>query len=244
MSIPALDTSPPYYMHGLSQIGYATLVSCIFFSVLSIVVVALRLWTRRILNNSLGADDWYIIVSVFIFFGFCSNILVGVYTAGGGQVYSDPIEKRKKLVQYLQSEYAIPPLYVLNVTTVKLSILFLYRRIFPTASFRKANSGVLAFCLLWFVAAEIGSMLHCIPIHSFWIPSAGSCFNFSVYFLVMELVDMLLDVAIIALPIKTILGLHLSWRKRLAILGIFLLGALYAWPKPVVKVAGYYAYKS
>ncbi|KAA8651300.1 uncharacterized protein ATNIH1004_000181 [Aspergillus tanneri] len=197
------------YMYGLNKVGYATLVVSIFFMALSVASVALRLWTRRIKNNKLGIDDWLIIASVFVFFGFCADVLVGVYTYGGGQ-----------------SEYAIPALYAVNVTLVKMSILFFYRRVFAVAGFRRINTFVMAFCMVWFVAAVIGDLLYCIPIQRFWDPSAGgSCFNFAAYFLAMELVDMLLDVVIIALPVNTILGLHLSLRKRLALLGIFLLSA-------------------
>ncbi|THC97924.1 hypothetical protein EYZ11_002622 [Aspergillus tanneri] len=225
------------YMYGLNKVGYATLVVSIFFMALSVASVALRLWTRRIKNNKLGIDDWLIIASVFVFFGFCADVLVGVYTYGGGQVYTDKVEGQKKLIQYMQSEYAIPALYAVNVTLVKMSILFFYRRVFAVAGFRRINTFVMAFCMVWFVAAVIGDLLYCIPIQRFWDPSAGgSCFNFAAYFLAMELVDMLLDVVIIALPVNTILGLHLSLRKRLALLGIFLLSALSARPTYVPEV--------
>lgn len=214
-------------MDGLDQIGYATMVVSIFFLALSVVAVVLRLLMRRSKKTTIGADDWLIIASVILFAAFCGDVLVGVYTFGSGQAYTDPLEAERKEVQYLQSEYAIPPLYGLTVTAVKLSILFLYRRIFAVSSFRKITNILIAICLVWFVAAEITDLLYCIPIQRFWDPTIeGSCFNFPVYFLAMELIDLLLDVAIICLPIKTILGLHLSLQKRLALLGIFLLGTL------------------
>jgi hypothetical protein len=223
----AASTPPAPYMDGLNQIGYATMVVSVFFIVLSVVAVGLRLWTRRTKNIKFGVDDWLIVASVLIFFAFCGNVLVGVYTFGGGETYTDPLEAERKEVQYLQSEYAIPPLYGLTVTPIKLSILFLYHRIFAVTSLRKVINVVIAICLVWFVAAEIGDLLYCVPVQKFWDPTIeGSCFNFPAYFLAMELIDLLLDVAIICLPIKTVLRLHLSLRKRLAVLGIFLLGAL------------------
>ncbi|KAE8353275.1 hypothetical protein BDV28DRAFT_148217 [Aspergillus coremiiformis] len=222
----AVPFSQVLYMAGLNEIGHTTLVVSVFLTVLSAVAVGLRLWTRRILGNRVGVDDWLILVSWFIFLGFSGNILVGVYTCGGGQVYTSEEEARKKLVQYLQSSYAIAPLYAVNVTTVKLSILFLYRRLFPIPSFQRANMGVMVFCFVWFVIAIIGDIFYCIPIQRFWDPAVpGSCFDFPVYFLIMEVVDLLLDVIIIGLPMKIILGLPLSLRKRLAVVGIFLLGA-------------------
>lgn len=221
-----IATSHPYKL-GLNQAGYATLVSSIFFIVLSIVAVGLRIGTRRMLGNHLGLDDWLAIISVVVFMGFCGDVLVGVYTYGGGQVYTNKLEAEENLIQYMKSEYAIPPLYAINVTLVKMSILCFYHRIFSVASFRRINYGAGIFCLVWFTAAFIGDMLYCIPIRQFWDPTAGgSCFNFADYFLAMELIDLLLDVVIIALPLKTIASLHLSLRKKLALLGIFLLSVL------------------
>ena len=220
--------APQAYKLGLNQVGYSTLVVNIFFIVLSIAAVGLRISTRRMLGNKLGLDDWLAIVSVFVFMGFCGDVLVGVYTYGGGQVYLNELEAQEKLVQYMKSEYAIPSLYAVNVTLVKMSILCLYHRLFAVSSFRRINYGVGTFCLVWFVAAFIGDLLYCRPIRQFWDPTAGgSCFNFPNFFLAMELIDLLLDVVIIALPLKTISGLHLSLRKKLALLGIFLLGGLY-----------------
>ncbi|KAE8372685.1 hypothetical protein BDV26DRAFT_88768 [Aspergillus bertholletiae] len=216
---------PQAYKLGLDQVGYSTLVACIFFIVLSIAAVGLRIGTRRMLRNHLGLDDWLIIASVFVFLGFCGDVLVGVYTCGSGQVYLNKLEAQEKLIQYMKSEYAIPALYAIDVTLVKISILCFYHRLFSVASFRRINYSVGIFCLAWFVASFIGDMLYCRPIRQFWDPTAGgSCFNFAVYFLAMELIDLLLDVTIIALPLKTISGLHLSLRKKLALLGIFLLG--------------------
>jgi uncharacterized membrane protein YuzA (DUF378 family) len=212
----------------LNQVGYSTLVVCVFFMILSTIALVLRLWTRRIIQVQLGVDDWLIAISVFMFWGFCANILVGVYTIGGGETYADPSEEEQKMVQYLQSEYSIFILYALNVTLIKLSILFLYLRIFGTVnSFRRLAYIILALCLLWCTAAMISNILYCIPIRKFWNPPVqGSCFNFPIFYLIVELIDILLDVIIIGLPLKTILGLQLSVHKKLALLGIFVLGIL------------------
>jgi len=214
--------------YGLNEIGYTTLVICVFFLVLCIIAVALRLWTRIIIKVLLGIDDWLIAASGFIYAGFCANILVGVFTIGGGQTYADPSVEKQKTVRYMQSEYAIYALYGLNITAVKLSILFLYLRIFGSVDyFRKAAYTIMAICLLWFVIIITGNVLYCRPVQRFWDHTVeGSCFDFATFFLVMELADMVIDAAIIGLPMKTILGLCLSLRKRLGLLGIFVLGAL------------------
>ncbi|KAL4810924.1 hypothetical protein BDV18DRAFT_3558 [Aspergillus unguis] len=210
----------------LDQTGYSTVVVTLLFVPLTLLAVALRLGARRIKRAPLGPDDWLALFSTFLYLGFCANTLVGVYTAGGGQVYSDPQEQLEKSIQYLKSTYAVPPLYGLTVTPIKMSILFLYRRIFAVQHFRRIIHIIMVFCMVWFVAAITSSCLYCRPIQYFWDKTIdGNCFNFSVFFLVVELIDMLIDVAIIALPIPTVLKLHMSLRKRLAVASVFLLSA-------------------
>ncbi|KAL4765909.1 uncharacterized protein BDW70DRAFT_155561 [Aspergillus foveolatus] len=211
---------------GLNDIGYATVVVTILFLVLTGLAVGLRLSARQIKRVSLGLDDWFVLLSAVLYFGFCANTLVSVYTFGGGQVYLDPQERQRKYVAYMKSTYAVPPLYGFTVTPIKLSMCFLYRRIFPVQILRQVIYAIIAICLAWFVAAIISSFLYCMPIRYFWDKTVdGHCFNFSVYFLVIELVDMLIDLAIIGLPIPTVLRLHMSLRKRIAVASIFLLSA-------------------
>lgn len=77
------------------------------------------------------------------------------------------------------------------------------------------------------VVGIIGDCLYCIPMQSFWDPLVeGHCFNFDIWFLVMEIIDLLLDVGILCLPLRMIAGLHLPMRKRVMLVGIFLLGGL------------------
>ena len=214
-------------MYGLNQIGYATMVSCVLFIALSLTAVSLRLWTRRMIRASIDIDDWLIIFSVVVFLAFCGNVLVGVYTIGGGQVYSDPSEAALKEVQYLKSEYAIPPVNALDMTLIRLSITCFYRRLFDVSSYRKAINITIGANLLWFIVTIIADLLYCIPIQKFWTPDGpGSCFDFAVYFLVIELLDLLLDIVVICLPIRVIFSLQLSRRRKFALLAIFTLAAL------------------
>ncbi|PYH89214.1 hypothetical protein BO71DRAFT_435013 [Aspergillus ellipticus CBS 707.79] len=186
----------------IQQGGNFTLIAAIFFIVLSATAMSLRLWARHIKGAPLGIDDWLLIAGVAIFFIFCGDILVG-------------------------SRYASPPLYNLTITLIELSVLFLYRRIFAISSFRRSTTIVLICCFLWLIVTIAGNLLYCIPISHFWdktIP--GSCFNVFAFFLTMQIFGLLLDVIILLLPIQTILHSHRSLRKRLGLLGIFLLGAI------------------
>ncbi|PLB48689.1 hypothetical protein P170DRAFT_358216 [Aspergillus steynii IBT 23096] len=210
-----------------NRTGRVTVALTIFSVVLTTICVVLRFAARRIKHAQLGLDDWFAFMAEVTFWAFCADILVGVYTLGAGQVYPDPAEARRKYVQYLQSQYALVPPYILSVTLMKLSILCLYRRIFAVPTFCKKINFAMAICLLWFVASLTASLLNCCPIQYFWDKTVvGSCINFPVFFLATQLADSIIDLAVIGLPIPTILRLQLSMRKRLALVALFLLSAL------------------
>ncbi|PLB53961.1 hypothetical protein P170DRAFT_504826 [Aspergillus steynii IBT 23096] len=215
-----------FYPMGLNQIGYTTVVVTILFLTLSVIAIGLRVKARHLKRASLGPDDWFSLASTGFFFAFCANIMVCVFTRGSGQVYQDPAESERQKVMYLKALYAITPLYVVDVTLVKLSILFLYRRIFSNCESRRTNSFVIAICLFWFSIAVISGLLYCRPIRQQWDPHAGGdCFDFSLYFLIMTLADLVIDIVILSFPIPPIIRLRLPLRKRVAVAGIFLLGA-------------------
>ena len=54
-------------------------------------------------------------------------------------------------------------MYPIVTTTVKISILCLYRRIFSTQKFRRYFVYVGAVALLWFIAIELVSIMTCLP---------------------------------------------------------------------------------
>lgn len=144
---------------------------------------------------------------------------------GGGQVYATPEEEIYNLGRYLKAEYFIAPASVMAISFIKFSIVAFYRRIFTVKLFMNISLVVGVICVLWMITGMIGNLLYCIPMESFWDKAIeGKCFNFDNWFLAMETIDLLLDAIILALPIKTIMGLQLSAHKKTTLLTIFLLG--------------------
>ncbi|OKL61810.1 hypothetical protein UA08_02875 [Talaromyces atroroseus] len=146
-----IQLDPAYHL-GLDQVGYATFVVGIFFVLLAILAVGLRLYTRRLLRNKIGIDDWLIIAALVVFFGFTANALICVFTYGGGQQYEDEAEALTKYVQYMKAEYIVSPLYATNVTLIKMSILPADKDDSGTASFPAEANGIAGdFPLLFLV---------------------------------------------------------------------------------------------
>lgn len=54
--------------------------------------------------------------------------------------------------------------YSTTMTTIKLSILLLYRRIFVTRTFKLVTVFVASLCMLWFIIASMTDIFQCHPV--------------------------------------------------------------------------------
>ena len=123
--------------------------------------------------------------------------------------------------------YVLDPLYALTITAAKLSILYLYRRIFSVKAFRQVSFVTAAVCVAWWLVFTITALVPCRPVRKFWNPQLeGYCYNFDMFFVVMASVEILLDVIILSLPIKMIIGLQMTYRRKIMLCIVFLVGGL------------------
>lgn len=120
--------------------------------------------------------------------------------------------------------------YYCIVCAAKMSILFMYKRIFSiSVAFRRQVYAVIAFVAMFWVAIVLADIFTCIPFKYSWIDStspAPYCANFNLFWFSTGIIETVLDVVIISLPVGMVAKLHLSMRKRIGLGGVFLLGAL------------------
>ena len=113
------------------------------------------------------------------------------------------------------------------MTSAKLSILYLYRRIFSVKIFRRVSFLTAAICVAWWLVFPVTSLVPCRPVEKFWHPQIeGYCYNFGKFFIVMASTEIVLDVVILSLPIKMILGLQISCKRKILLCCVFLVGSL------------------
>lgn len=123
--------------------------------------------------------------------------------------------------------YVTSVLYYAVAAASKISILCLYRRIFSVHSFKRMSLLFGLLVVLWWLAATIANIFSCMPIELLWDLSLdGRCFNFNIFWLSMGVVETIIDILILFLPIKMVMGLQLSRRNKIVLSGVFLLGGL------------------
>lgn len=118
--------------------------------------------------------------------------------------------------------------YSTTVGVIKISILLMYTRIFPTRGFRIAALVLGSVSVSWVIAIICVSVFQCTPIEKIWDPNVpGTCINLKGSFIGNAIPNILTDVAILSLPVKIVWGLHASVVHRLSVSFVFLLGSWY-----------------
>lgn len=113
--------------------------------------------------------------------------------------------------------------------TCKISTLLFYRRIFLASDLhRDVSLGLMAFASTWLIFAIVALLRICRPLKLVWLPEeqhdGAKCGNWVAMVFSVLLVDVLTDVAILLLPIRTAFTLQMSLRAKIGVASIFALG--------------------
>jgi len=112
----------------------------------------------------------------------------------------------------------------------KVSILCFYLRIFREPKFKIAVYLVSSVCCLYLVAFLPPTILQCRPISFIWTVwtrgTEGRCLNIFTLAWITSIINILLDLTVIALPIPFLLRLTLSRRKKIQVIAMFSVGLL------------------
>lgn len=112
---------------------------------------------------------------------------------------------------------------------VKISILLLYRRIFPIYHFKIATLIVGVTCISWLIAALLCLAFQChTNAERYNVDSLFSdqCIDLKAYWIAITASNMALDLIILCMPLYIVWDLMLTTRQKVALSGLFSLGAL------------------
>ena len=113
---------------------------------------------------------------------------------------------------------------------VKISVLCFYRRIFNVRYFRIINNIAITIVVSWGIAFTLVTMFQCTPVSTIWTQFETDytpyCINQVQFYLAGAVSDLILDVFMFIQPIPMIARLHMPRRQKVAISGVFLLGAM------------------
>ena len=109
---------------------------------------------------------------------------------------------------------------------MKAAILIFYKTVFSVRSFRIASIVMLGVVAAWTIAFFFANLLNCYPVTPYIEPFYGNnCINGLPVWWSTGITDAIIDMAILIMPIPTILKLQLPLKQKIAIIGLFVLGA-------------------
>lgn len=117
-------------------------------------------------------------------------------------------------------------IYTTAVNMYKISLLFLYFRIFPLPTIRKWGLWCGAVSTAWNIACIFAASFQCTPRNKIWEPwVAGTCIDLFLAQLCISVPSILCDIAILCFPLPHILRLKTNLTQKIFLVAIFMLGS-------------------
>lgn len=122
------------------------------------------------------------------------------------------------LLIFLQIQYTGVIQYPLCVTFTKLSILYQYRRLFPTRDFRIMTNGLIVIMIMWCTSVVFTGIFLCTPISKSWYPTQpGTCINLVSFYYGIQIPNVVTDVLVLLLPLREVQKLDLPLKQKLGV---------------------------
>ncbi|KAK8124078.1 hypothetical protein PG999_003996 [Apiospora kogelbergensis] len=201
---------------------------------LATVTISLRMFSRRLKGNPIWVEDWLALVGWIAQGVHCLvSVLYMVPNGTGRHVWAGPpIAVKTWAIGLFISEIC----YTITIATIKWSTLCFYWRIFSARRSIRIPIWILAGIVgMWATAVILVTILQCIPIHAFWQrydpfnpmdPKQFRCgVELSPFFNGNSIPNIVTDSFVVLLPLPYVWQLQLRRSQRIAVGGIFALGA-------------------
>ncbi|MCJ1455501.1 hypothetical protein MMC28_005856 [Mycoblastus sanguinarius] len=184
------------------------------------VAVLLRFESRRIARTKLRADDWWIVAGLIFTTGYAVSYSLTVkYGMGRHAIFITNVKS------FTITAITAESFYTVSIFAIKLSILFLYRRIFPQRWFKHTLIVLGGFIVAYTLAQVFYVIFQCVPISSAWNPNeTGKCVPYGSLALAMGIVNILTDITMLILPIPLLWKLNVSGTRKWMLTVMFSLG--------------------
>ncbi|KAI4258842.1 MAG: hypothetical protein LQ352_001053 [Teloschistes flavicans] len=189
---------------------------------LSTVAVILRLIGRRISAAPYGVDDILIIVALVLTYGLNINEIIAVHYGFGRHQLMLSLDHIKK---FLLNDWTIQIIFACSISVTRLSLLVFYHRLFPVKRFTIIALVTGCILIAWWISFLFAIIFSCVPVASYWNKAiVGHCINEHTLSWGITGSELAVNIIMLILPIPWLWHLRLAWTKKLALIGIFLLG--------------------
>ncbi|KAJ5116612.1 hypothetical protein N7456_000960 [Penicillium angulare] len=189
---------------------------------LATIALTARITSRRVSRARFGLDDWMVCVGMLGVLAYSIGIYISVWNGEGLHII---FVKNEKI--FIQVMVCAIVFYAWAVMFTKVSILLYYRRIFSKVVWLNWASMIMgAIVIAYNVALIFVAAFQCVPLSSLWTGKPGTCIDTTPPYVALAIINVITDVAILALPIYPVLKLNMKMKRKIQVLGIFLTGGV------------------
>jgi len=206
-----LGRSPPV-IDGTAKGPVVNLVAWVALTTMCLAVLTVLI-SKLVVLRRLAWNDGIVIAAMLFSIGFTIAINQQV-SHGLGSLLSTVSPADYEVFQ--KAGYAWNILYIISLALGKVSTLSLLLALAPNKSYRIPMLGVSGVIGLWAVAALFASAFQCSLPHPYLI-TTGQCFSQAGFWDAIGAIDIITDVAIMALPVFLVYNLQLAAQKKFAV---------------------------
>ncbi|PYI07087.1 hypothetical protein BO78DRAFT_103820 [Aspergillus sclerotiicarbonarius CBS 121057] len=190
------------------------------------LVCGLRLYMRKFVLRSWGLDDWMVMLALIMVNGFSAIAYTITYYGLG--VRTKNVEQSDILIWW-KIYYAALCSYLPVAAAVKTSLTLFIMRLFPTRGIKIAGRCILGFVAIFTISGTLALAFQCRPFRAGFDKSIADakCYSVNTSFAILMMQGVIMfvvDVIILALPIRCVWQLQMPRARRVMILGLFCIG--------------------
>jgi hypothetical protein len=119
--------------------------------------------------------------------------------------------------------------YALSLGMSKLAILGFYWRLFAVSNIRLGIYILQGSTVIWLTVRTFMTIFHCVPVEAYWnhnIKNARCDVDPAKFMFGTTLVHLMLEIAVLSLPIFQVKTLKLKTGQKIAVIAMFMFGTL------------------
>ncbi|KAF2665750.1 hypothetical protein BT63DRAFT_74773 [Microthyrium microscopicum] len=215
-----MATLPP------SSGGKSLLICGSIFAVLCTIWMVLRMYSRKVRNTCIYAEDWLVLAALIFYYALLVNIFYLVIAAGLG--HHDVDIPPHMIITLIKFSIPLNTLFTLSLGLVKCSICLTLSRIFFMPPYKQLALLSLLLAIFWTTAAIIVIFATCRPVSALWNPltPGAVCSDTNRAIFATNCADIVLDALIVVLPLPVIIRLQVPRANKIALVFLFALGLI------------------
>lgn len=206
----------------------ATAIAC---SILSTVFVAIRIYTRSRITCAIGWEDYAALITLPFCIAYGTLLGISTRYGMGLHAWDFPGDLRE---QYQKWIFIASCTYLPSLLGYKMSILFLYLRIFNVDRIFRYCTWAAMFVTFGYLFSNFWTLIFgCQPIAKYWDPETpGHCiFTLEADYGYGSL-NFITDLLMFILPLPMVWRIQLSRKERIGVSVIFMIGSVLVRPSP------------